>query len=64
MGLNPNSATDFVTQLTFAASGTFTGTMTPVIAVPEPSTWAMLVVGFLSLGYAGYRGRKLQSTPL
>jgi hypothetical protein len=64
VGLNPNSATDFVTQLTFAASGTFTGTMTPVIAVPEPSTWAMLVVGFLSLGYAGYRGRKLQSTPL
>ena len=24
-------------------------------AVPEPSTWAMLVVGFGSLGFAGYR---------
>ena len=23
--------------------------------VPEPSTWAMLVVGFGSLGFAGYR---------
>jgi PEP-CTERM motif len=27
----------------------------PAIAVPEPSTWAMLLLGFLSLGYAGYR---------
>ena len=24
-------------------------------AVPEPSTWAMLLVGFGSLGFAGYR---------
>jgi PEP-CTERM motif len=24
-------------------------------AVPEPSTWAMLLLGFASLGYAGYR---------
>jgi hypothetical protein len=63
VGLNPNSATDFVTQLTFTGSGTFTGTMTPVIAVPELSTWAMLVVGFSGLGYARYRARKLQSAP-
>jgi hypothetical protein len=27
----------------------------PAIAVPELSTWAMLLLGFLSLGYAGYR---------
>ena len=59
VGLNPNSATDFVTQLTFEGSGMFTGTMTPVIAVPEPSTWAMAVMGFLAIGYASYRGRKL-----
>ena len=26
-------------------------------AVPEPSTWAMLLLGFAGLGYAGYRGR-------
>jgi hypothetical protein len=25
--------------------------------VPEPSTWAMILVGFASLGLAGYRGR-------
>jgi PEP-CTERM motif len=24
-------------------------------AVPEPSTWAMMLVGFAGLGYAGYR---------
>lgn len=24
-------------------------------AVPEPSTWIMMVLGFVGLGYAGYR---------
>jgi PEP-CTERM motif len=24
-------------------------------AVPEPSTWAMMLVGFAGLGFAGYR---------
>jgi hypothetical protein len=57
VGLNPNSATDFVTTLTFEGSGTFTGTMTPVIGVPEPSTWATLLLGFVGLGFVGYRRR-------
>jgi hypothetical protein len=26
-------------------------------AVPEPSTWAMMLIGFAGLGYAGYRQR-------
>jgi hypothetical protein len=26
-----------------------------LLAVPEPSTWAMMLVGFAGLGYAGYR---------
>jgi hypothetical protein len=30
----------------YAATGTF---------VPEPSTWAMMLVGFAGLGFAGYR---------
>ena len=55
VGLNPNSATDFVTKLTFEGSGTFTGTMTPIISVPEPSTWAMALLGFAGLGFLGYR---------
>jgi hypothetical protein len=27
-------------------------------AVPEPSTWAMLLIGFAGLGYAGFRRSK------
>ena len=26
--------------------------------VPEPSTWAMMLLGFAGLGYAGYRKAK------
>jgi hypothetical protein len=29
-----------------------------VSAVPEPSTWAMLLFGFAGLGFAGYRRAK------
>jgi hypothetical protein len=29
-----------------------------VDAVPEPSTWAMMLLGFAGLGYAGYRGAR------
>ena len=27
-------------------------------AVPEPSTWAMMLLGFAGLGFAGYRRAK------
>ncbi len=30
----------------------------PLTAVPEPSTWAMMGLGFAALGFAGYRARK------
>ena len=26
-----------------------------LVAVPEPSTWAMMLIGFAGLGFAGYR---------
>jgi PEP-CTERM motif len=31
------------------------GVPSAAAAVPEPSTWAMMVIGFAGLGYAGYR---------
>lgn len=49
--------------LTFA--NLFNGSGNPVgaqlsltMSVPEPSTWAMLVAGFVALGAAGYSGRR------
>ena len=30
-------------------------------AIPEPSTWAMMLLGFAGLGYAGYRKRKTKN---
>ena len=26
--------------------------------IPEPSTWAMVAIGFAGLGFAAYRGRR------
>jgi len=31
-----------------------------LVAVPEPSTWAMLLAGFAGLGFAGYRARRAE----
>jgi hypothetical protein len=31
---------------------------TPPTGVPEPSTWAMMLVGFAGLGFAAFRTRK------
>ena len=32
-----------------------------VAAVPEPSTWAMLLIGFAAIGFAGYRKSRRES---
>jgi hypothetical protein len=34
---------------------TFTNVTAPPSPVPEPSTWAMLLIGFAGLGYAAVR---------
>jgi hypothetical protein len=44
-----------VDNLTLAQAG--------ISAVPEPATWAMMILGFFGVGYMTYRRRK-QSTAL
>ena len=36
-------------------SGLFNDSGTIQSPVPEPSTWAMILLGFVGLGFAGYR---------
>jgi hypothetical protein len=50
--VDPNNPTAFLTRLTFASDGNFTGTQTALTteftpAVPEPATWAMAAAGWL-----------------
>jgi hypothetical protein len=37
---------------------TFPTPVSFVLTVPEPSTWAMMLVGFAGLGFAGYRASR------
>jgi hypothetical protein len=41
---------------------TLRGTITINAAVPEPSTWAMMMLGFAGLGYMAYRRRQIGET--
>jgi hypothetical protein len=34
---------------------TFAEPLSQIASAPEPTTWAMMLIGFASLGYAGYR---------
>jgi hypothetical protein len=56
--LDPGNGTAFITGLTFASSGEFTGTMTPitVLVVPEPRIWGLMLAGLCLLGLAKRRG--------
>jgi hypothetical protein len=44
----------------FASAGSAIGV---VEAIPEPSTWAMLIVGFAGLGFLSYRRKKQGLSP-
>lgn len=47
------SNTPFTSVRLLSSSNSFE--ITNISAVPEPSTWAMMILGFLGLGFLGYR---------
>ena len=51
--------TDITHQGPFNAAFSLTGSV-----VPEPSTWAMMLIGFAGLGFAGYRKARVGRTAL
>ncbi len=53
----------FLSQSQFSPSPPGSGTLTP-FSTPEPSTWAMMLLGFAGLGFAGYRKAKTTRTAL
>jgi PEP-CTERM motif len=49
--------------------GTATANLIPILGspttpIPEPSTWAMMLLGFAGLGYAGYRRSRSADRPI
>jgi PEP-CTERM motif len=58
---NENGTNDVAgMNFTFTPFGgsTLDGTVTAVAAVPEPSTWAMMVLGFAGVGFLAYRRKR------
>jgi hypothetical protein len=56
--LDPADVTAFITGLTFTGDGSFTGTMKPiVVVVPEPSSYALMLLGLAGLSWVARRKR-------
>lgn len=47
-----------LTDVIFDDSGTVTITERSVTSAPEPSTWALMLIGFAGLGFAGLKGAR------
>ncbi len=47
-----------LTDVVFDDSGTVTITERSVTSAPEPTTWAMMLIGFAGLGFAGLTGAR------
>ena len=56
---NPNADTTYTFDLTLSnAAGQVVATDEIQVSVPEPSTWAMMIIGFLGLGVMAYRRKE------
>jgi hypothetical protein len=47
--VSPSDGTAFLSSVTFAGDGSFTGSMTPIAMVPEPETMETFSLGLLAL---------------
>ena len=55
---SPVSFTELYILTPNGTAGTANNTIDLSTSVPEPSTWAMLLLGFAGLGFAGFRSRR------
>jgi hypothetical protein len=56
--INAQNAGGGSTQTVDLGTSDVFGTAVLTASVPEPSTWAMMILGFAGLGFMGYRRRK------
>jgi hypothetical protein len=57
-GLFPADNITFVADLSVDGNTGFVGSSPSISAVPEPATWAMMILGFAGIGFMTYRRRK------
>jgi hypothetical protein len=60
---DPAAAGAYFVEITGVSGGgslrlAIDGNVTATDPVPEPSTWAMMLLGFAGLGFAGYRASR------
>jgi hypothetical protein len=55
--VNPYSITEIFTFTTTGTAATNGSSIGVIAGVPEPATWAMMILGFLGVGFMAYRGK-------